>query len=120
MKRGAYRMKTPDPIIQHVFNSKPVEKILRSALRQKRRFSYDREKFVLRAYAMARPVHEEISHFVYDSIFEAAATGIITSEERKFISCDNTSVLLVQSGFNNQNTKKLGGLDQVSGCCYSF
>jgi len=77
-------------------------------LRQKRRFTYDRETSVLRMFAMARPLHDTVSLLVSKFLLEAVKTGFITPEEQQYICCGNTSVLLVGSGFHaNQNMKKL-------------
>jgi len=97
------RLRIPETVLF----SRPVEKILKSALRQKRKFSYDRETSLLRIYAIARPVHDAISHFVGDFKIEAAITGFITPEERKYIHRSNAGVLLAKIRFDtNQKTKK--------------
>jgi len=90
-----------------VLFSRPVEKILKSALLQKRRFSYDRETSLLRIYAIARPIHDAVANLVADFLMEAVATGFIMPEERKYISCHNAGVRLSKSKFNpSQKTKK--------------
>jgi hypothetical protein len=98
------RLRIPEAVLF----SKPVEDILRSVLRQKRRFTYDRETSVLRVYAMARPLHDAVSLLVPKFLVEAIRTGFITPKEEQYINCGNTGVLLARSGFfANQNTKKL-------------
>jgi len=98
------RLQIPEAIL----SSKPVKDILRSVLRQKRRFAYDRETCVLRVYAMARPLHDTVSLLVPKFLVEAIRTGFITPKEEQYINCGNTDVLLARSGFfANQNRKKL-------------
>ena len=89
--------------------SRPVEKILRSVLRQKRRFAYDRETSILRLYAMARPVHDAVLSLVSNFLLlPAVETGFITLEERKHISCSVGGILLAGKILHtNQNRKKL-------------
>ena len=56
---------------------------------------------------MARPVHDAISPLVGDFLIEAAATGFITPEERKYIHHGNAGVRLAKIRFDtNQKTKK--------------
>ena len=98
------RLRIPEAIL----SSKTVEDILKSALRQKRRFTYDRETSVLRVYAMARPLHDAISLLVPKFLVEAIRTGFITPQEEQYIDCGNTSVILAGKIFHaNQNRKKL-------------
>src|SRR5271170_6776708 len=98
------RLRIPEAVL----SSKQVKDILRSVLRQKRRFAYDRETSVLRVYAMARPLHDAVSLLVPKFLVEAIRTGFITPKEEQYINCGNTSVHLSRSGFfTNQNTKKL-------------
>jgi hypothetical protein len=99
------RLQIPEAFL----SSKPIKDILRSVLRQKRRFTYDRETSVLRLYAMARPLHDTIQLLVSNFLLlEAVETGFITLKERQHIYCSNGGVLLSRSGFHtNQNRKKL-------------
>jgi hypothetical protein len=98
------RLRIPEAVL----SSKPVDDILRSILRQKRRFAYDRETSVLRVYAISRPIHDVVSFLVLKFLVEAIRTGFITPKEEKYINCGNTNVRLAQSRFyTNQNTKKL-------------
>lgn len=91
-----------------VLFSKPVEKILRSVLRQKRRFAYDRETSVLRLYAMSRPLHDSVASLVSKFIVQAIITGFITPEEEQYINSSHEGVLLAGKVFHaNQNRKKL-------------
>jgi hypothetical protein len=98
------RLRIPETLL----SSKPVKDILRSVLRQKRRFTYDRETSVLRVYAMARPLHDAVSLLVPKFLLEAVQTGFVTPKEQQHIYCGNTSVLLARSAFHtNQKKKKL-------------
>lgn len=95
-------------ISETVFDSKPVHSILRTILQQRRKITYDRETSVLRVYAMARPVHDAISHLVSNFKVDAFKTGFTTPEESESIVCGNTSVLLARSKFHeSRKTKKL-------------
>ena len=99
------RLRIPEAVL----SSKPVDDILRSVLRQEqlnRRFAYDRETSVLRVYAMSRPVHDAISRSVSYFLHEAVQTGFVTLEEREYIDCGTTGVLLARSNFYAK-TKKL-------------
>jgi len=111
------RLRIPETILF----SRPVEKILKSALQLKRRFSYDRETSLLRIYAIARPVHEAVSLLLGDFKLEATTTGFITAEERKYIQCGNASVRLAKSRFNtNQKTKKRKGWTKIPDATIEF
>jgi hypothetical protein len=91
-----------------VLFSKPVEKILRSVLRQKRRFAYDRETSVLRLYTMSRTLHDSVAPLVSKFIVQAIRTGFITPEEEQYINSSHEGVLLAGKVFHaNQNRKKL-------------
>ena len=96
-------------ISESVLFSKPVENILKSVLRQKRKFAYDRETSVLRLYAMARPLHDEVQPLVSNFLLlQAVEPGFLTLEEQEHISCSTGGVLLSgKVSHANQNRKKL-------------
>jgi len=97
------RLRIPESLLF----SRSVKEILKSALRQKRRFSYDRETSLLRIHAMARPVHDAVSLFLADFKLKGVTTGFITPEEQEYISCGNAGVRLAKIRFDtNQKMKK--------------
>lgn len=92
-------------IPENIFRSRSVETILRSAARQKRRFTYDREKCVLRLYAMSRPLHDAVSLLVSRFLLKAFTTGFVTASEQDNVSCGTTGVTLSRTVITAAGTK---------------
>ncbi|KAJ9324853.1 hypothetical protein DTO027B5_3288 [Paecilomyces variotii] len=76
---------------EDIFRSRTVETILKSALRQKRRFA---------------PLHDAISQFVSRFLLKSFTTGFIKPQEQTFISCGTIGVRLSRTVATAAGTKK--------------